>query len=82
MKCGECLMEHTEVIELKPDGSCGCCDNNHQPRAGETIRFWRKRQGGWGNAVLVKLGRKWATILPMGAGRRCRVRIGDIQKAA
>lgn len=82
MKCGECLMEHTEVIELNPDGSCSCCAKQHRPQCGETIRFWRKRQGGWGHAVLVRLGRKWATILPLGAERRCRVPLGDIQKAA
>lgn len=31
-KCGECLMEHVDIIELDEDGSCPCCKRGHQPR--------------------------------------------------
>lgn len=30
LNCGDCLMEHAEVIELCDDNSCWCCKNQHR----------------------------------------------------
>lgn len=31
--CGECLMEHVEIVPLRADGTCECCENSHVPNA-------------------------------------------------
>lgn len=30
LKCGECLMQHAEVVPLNLDGSCFCCNRGHR----------------------------------------------------
>lgn len=31
--CGECLMEHVEIVALEADGSCKCCQSGHKKAA-------------------------------------------------
>ena len=43
MNCGECLMDHAEVIPLETDGSCKCCALGHK-----TVNFYVEKQSdGW-----------------------------------
>ena len=56
---------------------------------GDVIRYWHPRKGGWYHALLVKQGRKWATVEPMiqhngvlvGPFKRRRIAVADIREA-
>jgi hypothetical protein len=40
MNCGECLMNHVEVVELLPSGACPRCGTHYDPQvlaAGERV---------------------------------------------
>jgi len=39
MNCGECLMEHVQVVPLREDGSCPCCEKNHEQPKGTELPF-------------------------------------------
>ena len=46
LNCGECLTKHVEVVELREDGTCACCETNHgaSPRqSGRTLDKVRER---------------------------------------
>jgi len=30
--CGDCLMEHAEIVRLRDDRTCACCDSGHKLR--------------------------------------------------
>ena len=30
--CGDCLMEHAEIVRLRDDHTCACCDSGHKLR--------------------------------------------------
>jgi hypothetical protein len=46
------------------------------------IRFWHPSKGGWYHARLVKRGRKWATVQPLGANQtRKRVPVDSVRES-
>lgn len=60
--------------------------NIHKPTLTEQeyIRYWHPRKGGWYQAKLVRLGRKWATLQDYWPGsnpRRYRVPVANVKAA-
>jgi len=46
------------------------------------IRYWHPRKGGWYHAVLIKVGRKWATVQDYWPSpKRHRIPIADVKEA-
>lgn len=45
------------------------------------IRYWHPGKGGWYYGRLMRSGRKWGRVKPLGIGRNKRVAMTDIREA-
>jgi len=51
---------------------------------GQVIRYWHPRKVGWHHAILIRSGRKWATVQdywPRINPKRHRVPVDDVREA-